>query len=482
MKKYILSFAILAFCFVWSCRSKEVEFQQTLPNAAPPVTIESPFVGSSILPGLSIEGVSDIVINDSLGTIQITLPESYIPMINMNFKKSPNYTFSFYDYYQPIYDRKFTFDELNEWGAWGFYFRGAPPLKIELQNKTTKVVKSYLIYVTQINKKLDAQLTALKFSSAPYIFDGSVTVDISSMPGTIPNKPNVKLPYVILKKSGTMVADTSFLGYSSPYGDRNDRLTGIFKLDNIVPSEGQLFDMELVLNDEKQYLITNFKILKTKTRVNIGGIIKMDKSFGMSGGVFLPSNTYTLQFTNDYISNAIQLNATVKNANSLIVESPKSIPLGGYLVDVFENGIFLQRGVMNFGKEESAVAIGRFSKPYVEYPSYIFTGPSSEKTILEKDEEFLLLPVNYTSKAYGGSFSSQDLENIIAPILQLTKSSNVINLTPIKKVITMPVAVFHVLHFQYTIPKSTESGFYEAQLIYPDGRESLKYWNKIEIK
>ena len=478
MKKYILSFAILAFCLVWSCRSKEMELQQILADDIKP----NPYVGSNNLPGLAIEGVSDIVINDSLGTIQITLPESYIPMINMDFKKSPDYTFSFYEYYDTNYNKKFTFDELNQWGVWGFQFRGAPPVKVELKNKRTKIVKSYLIYVTQINKKLDAQLTVLKLSPNPYVFDGSVTVDISSLSGTIPNKPNVKSLYVILKKSGTIVADTSFLGYYSPYGDQNSRLTGIFNLMNIVPSDSQLFDMELVLNDERQYLITNFKIPKTKTIAYTNSSIKTDKSFGMSGGLFLPSNTYTLKFANDYINNEIKLNASVNNANSLIVESPKSIPSGGYLVDVFENGIFLQRGVMNFGKGESAVAIGRFSKPYVQYPSYIFTELLSEKTILNKEEEFLVLPINFSSKAYGGSFSSQDIENIIAPTLQLTKSSNVINLTPTKKVITQPVAAFHVLHFQYTIPTSTESGFYEAQLIYPDGRESLKYWNKIEIK
>jgi hypothetical protein len=88
----------------------------------------------------------------------------------------------------------------------------------------------------------------------------------------------------------------------------------------------------------------------------------------------------------------------------------------------------------------------------------------------------------YYQPAYVYVLGRQKLDNIEATLLKLTTGSQEIILSPKKIIVWWSVAICSVVYFQFTIPKPKESGLYEAQLVYPDGRESLRYWNKIEIR
>ena len=77
----------------------------------------------------------------------------------------------------------------------------------------------------------------------------------------------------------------------------------------------------------------------------------------------------------------------------------------------------------------------------------------------------------------------------IIPTLNISDlmTTNILNnkaveLQPTPLRISFPVALTSYHGFYYIVPKELESGLYEVQLIYPNGEESLKYWNKIGIK
>ena len=176
------------------------------------------------------------------------------------------------------------------------------------------------------------------------------------------------------------------------------------------------------------------------------------------------------------------MNAKVKNANTLFVESSQSILPNGYIIEVFENSKSISKTLFNVSNSDKLSTILAFRRGEENYLNVTGTNPSIQKIQLNKEETFSILPVDAFISCYGIKISQEQLDKIETPFLQLSKGSNEIKVLPKKIIVWWSVATCNVVYFQYTIPKSTESGFYEAQLVYPDGRESLKYWNKIEIK
>ena len=463
MKKHILSFAILAFCFVWSCRSKEVV--PSIPDT----------VDTLLLKTLAVKGASDVKIDHEKGIIQVTLPESYSSeFIDLDFtlQKSSFLSYASYGEGQKNISNANNPENLT----YRFTYEGTRPLSINVQKGSGLSSKDYIIYVNHINGKIKADFD--RIDSVSYSLVTDFYLNIKSNTGTTPNKPNTTSPYILLRKIGGLNPDTSLLYYN------NINFHGGFNLAKHIPFENALFNIELVMNGEAKVLKESFKFLRKRAVIdgNSSVVANINKKLELKGGIFIGSNKYTIKFSNDFINGNIELNALVKDANTLIIESISLLQLGGYLIDVYENDILFYHGATNISNDGLTSAIRSFIK-IDKFPFYL-TPPdriSTNKEYFMKGDSLLILPVDmYTM--YNRLYTQEELAKIIAPTLQLTKSSNIYLLNPIKKNYSWAAAGVSVVYFQYTIPKSTASGFYEAQLVYPDGRESLKYWNKIEIK
>ena len=464
MKKYIQSFAILAFCFAWSCRSKEV------------VPSTSTVIDDSLLKSVAVQGSSEVKIDHEKGTIQVTLPESYTSkFVDLDFTVQKSSLLSYISYGEG----QKTIANVNnpENLTYRFTYEGVRPLNINVQKELGLKSKNYIIYVNRINGKLQANLD--RVDSISYSLNTDFYLNIISSVGTIPNKPDAKPNYVLLRKVGTSNADTIIV-YNS-----NNKLLGGFNLSKYVPFENDLFKIELVFNGEKSVITENFKFIRKTAVINAGYtnlLAIINKNFDLKGGIFISSKKYIVKLSNDFMNGNIELKAQVKDANTLSVENNSTVKLGGYLADVYENEIMLFHGAINIGNGGLTSAIRNFIK--IDTSPFSTTPPplmSTNKESFIRGDSLLILPIDMNT-LYNRLYTQEELAQKIAPILQLTKSSNVYTLNPTKKNYSWAVAGVSVLYFQYTIPTSTASGFYEAQLIYPDGRESLKYWNKIEIK
>jgi hypothetical protein len=468
MKKHILSFVLFGFCIVLSCRSKEI--------AAVIIPQDLILKSDDYLKSVSVTGATDVKIDYDLGIIQVTLPESYSSKsISLDFILDKTASISYFD----TQGKQKLISNTNnpEKISLDFSFEGSKPLNIQVTEKYP-MGKNYIVYVNHTNGQLQAQLE--RVDSVSYSLVTDFYLDIFSSLGTVPNKHNGKLPYLLLKRIGSINADTA-ITYKS-----NDNFFGGFKLDKYAPFENELFKIELVVNDKNIVLFENFKFLRKKAVIedNYGGLgATIGKIIDLKGGVFVVSNKYIIKLSNDYTNGNIELKTQVKDATTLSVETNQIVKSGGYLIDIYENEIIIYHGVINTGNGGLTSAIRNFIK-YDNSPLAI-TPPARSST---KKEQFTagdsLLILSSDAVFFGNSrpITPEELESKIAPKLHLKMSSKEIILNPIKKVYGWAIAGASVLYFQYTIPKSTESGFYEAQLVYPDGRESLKYWNKIEIR
>jgi hypothetical protein len=464
MKNNILSFVLLGLCFIWACRPKAID-----PSL---VTNED----GTLLKSLTVKGATEVKIDYDLGIIQVTLPESYSSKsVSLDFTLNKS---AFLNYFDSQGQQKLVSNVNNpEKISFDFSFEGSRPLNIQITEKYS-LGKEYFVYVNHTNGKLEAQLE--KVDSVSYSLATDFYLDIFSSLGTVPNKHNGKLPYVLLRRVGSINADTiaTYKGI--------DKFFGGFKLDKYIPFENELFKIELVVNDKNIVLFDNFKFLRKKAVIedNYGGLgATIGKIVDLKGGVFVASNKYVVKLSNDYTNGNIELKTQVKDANTVSVETNTIVKSGGYLIDFYENEMIICHGVINVGNGGLTSAIRNFIK-YDNSPLAI-TPPARSSTKKEQftaGDSLLILPVDAVFFANSRPITSEELESKLAPKLQLKMASKEIILNPIKKVYGWAIAGASVLYFQYTIPKSTESGFYEAQLIYPDGRESLKYWNKIEIK
>ncbi len=467
MKKYILSFVFFGFYLVLSCRSKEI-ITPTVAN-----------VDNSLLKEVSVKEATDVKINHYLGIIQVTLPESFSSKsIILDFLLGKNASLNFF----PINNEaKSTPNIINpEKQTIEFSFEGAKPLGLDIQTATNQM--TYKVYVNYTNRKLKVELD--KIDSVSYYTNAEFSLKSISYAGTIPTNPNSKSPFVLLKKMGNTGGDTTFLNVI------NGKLYGAFELDRYIPFENQSFTIEYVEENNRQLLKENFKFLKGKAKVSIlevgsGSTLQyvseINSGIKLYGGLFSPSKKYTLKFFNDFTNTNIQLEARVNDKNYLSIDSPVSLPSGSYLVDVYENDNLLNRVVANIGKNISTSGIRTFIKKWDNENGIIWIPDYSiKKEQFFAGDSLLILPIKFVSIS-GNQSTAEALQNIITPTLRLAKQNTEILLKPTPKFYGVG-GIMRISFFQYTIPKYTESGFYEAQLVYPDGRESLKYWNKIEIQ
>ena len=460
MKKYIQSFAILAFCFVWSCRSEDFTS----------LDLSDTSIYSLDLRSITVEGSTDVTIDRQLGTIQITLPESYSSKsVVLNFTLAQNASLYYnWDGNQPAYSPNKVTPEKQ---TIEFNYQGTTPIDISILYGENK--KKYKIYVNQTGKKL---FTDIYLSdSVRYDFYYYFNLRSTKFQGTYPNQPFIKtLLFLLLKSNDTNLVDTVFINptFWSGYGS--------FNLRKFYPFGNQKFSVELINNGDRQVLKENFQIFsQTPIIEGIYGFTKISNGLELRGGIFLSSKNYSTKLSNDHLKTPITLNAKVKNANTLIIEPPLSVSPNGYIIEVFEDSKLIYKNILNIsetGNPSAIIAIKR------ENNSTSGQYPSTKKEQLNQGETFSIFSTGTLISCYGVQITQEKLDNMESPSLKLTKNSTGIILSPKKIVVWWAVATCNVVYFQYTIPTSTASGFYEAQLVYPDGRESLKYWNKIEIK
>ena len=423
MKKYILSFAILAFGFVLSCRSKEVV----------PTTITNPVnVDTLLLKTLSVKGASDVKIDHVKGIIQVTLPESYTSeSIELAFTLGKGIILDYFGYNAT--KKSSSMPNITENVALDFNFQGVEPLVISLVLPDIKGT-SYRVYVNQTNRKNQGEIIGI--DSVNYILMSQCRLKLISFSGTIPSTPNEKPLVLLLKKTEAISYDTIHL---TRY-DSNKTFFGGIYLEKYYPFDNQTFTLELLSNEEKKVLIDPLKFTLTKTKAKfftsgigsaINFISEINKELYLTVGLFNKSNRYTLKFHNDYSNKIYQMEAKFKDRNNLITDPPSQIPAGGYLVDIFENEKLMNQDVVNFGVNKSAAAIRSVIKKWDNN----FQGLaqySMKKEQFMAGDSLLILPVNYQMICCANSYI-EILRNIEAPKLRLTANSKEISITPIAK-------------------------------------------------
>ena len=450
-----------------SCRPKEEVMIPVKEN----IEVKNPSK-INYLKTIKVEGASEIIVDDSLGTIQVKLPVDY-----NSTSISVSLVFHSNAYLRQI--NGFTGTQFKPDSSTQTTFKvryaGDFPIEFVTQILNSLNNKSYKIFVEHLGKPM-VKIAFYHYDISTY-FSPYFRLDVVSGIGTIPSNPQNSVRYSgLFRKTNTSNPDTCAIGVG---------LLAYFnvKLDKYIPFENQLFTLEIIKGSQKEIAKDDISFVRGKTSL-LGIRYGTDDSKSIMiyafGGYFSLLDKYTIKLSNDFSSTILEVDGEVdkKNYKNLVVKFPSSFPKGSYLFDLYENGNNVSKGgVVSISDNPSEKSILKLWKKR-EGSNYFTTLVATSETMkMEFFKGDTLTVVPLPTIVYSNILQKENV-----PKLKLIVNSEIVELQPIPTRIWWEFGATSSHGFYYILPKDLKSGLYEVQLIYPNGEESLKYWNKIGIK
>ena len=467
MKTTILLRIASLFILTLSCRPKEEVMIPVKEN----IEVENPSK-INYLKTIKVEGASEVVVDDSLGTIQVKLPADY-----SSTSISVSLVFHTNAYLRQINGftgTQFKPDSSTQ-STFKVRYAGDFPIEFVTQILSSSNNKSYKIYIEHLGKPI-VKITFSNYDISNY-FSPYFQLDVLSGIGTIPSNPQNSIRYSgLFRKTNASNPDTCAIG------------VGLFayfnaKLDKYIPFENQLFTFDIVKGNQRETVKEDISFVRGKT-YSLGNRYRTNDSKNITinafGGYFSLLDKYTIKLSNDFSSTILEVDGKVdkKNYKNLVVEFPSSFPKGSYLFDLYENGNNVSnKGMVSVSNNPSEKSILKLWKKREAPDNYNNLIETSETIKMEFSRGDTLNIMPLPTIIYSTILQKENM-----PKLKLMANSEVIELQPTSIRIWWSLAATSFHGFYYIIPKDLKLGLYEVQLIYPNGEESLKYWNKIGIK
>lgn len=450
-----------------SCRPKEEVMIPVKEN----IEVKNPSK-INYLKTIKVEGASEVVVDDSLGTIQVKLPADY-----SSTSISVSLVFHSNAYLRQVNGftgTPFKPDSSTQ-STFKVRYAGDFPIKFVTQILNSFSDKSYKIYVEHLGKPM-VKIFYADHDISTY-FSANFSFDAISGIGTFPSNPKNSIRYLgLLRKTNNANNDTCVI----------TRLAAYFnvKLEKYVPLENQLFTFEIIKENQREIVKDDISFIRPSLFLYGGGRFRTldSKTFSMyaHSNYFSQSDRYTIKLSNDFSSNIYEVSGEVdkKDYKKISIRMPQSFPKGSYLFDLYENEKKISnKGMVSVSDNSSEKSILKLWKKRGEYVYYDYFVETLETGKIEFSKGDTLNVLPFPTILYSNNLKKED-----TPSLKLILNNKAVELQPTPLRISFPVALTSYHGFYYIVPKELESGLYEVQLIYPNGEESLKYWNKIGIK
>jgi hypothetical protein len=467
MKTTTLLYFISVLIFTLSCRPKEEVIIPVKEN----IEVKNPSK-INYLKTIKVEGASEVVVDDSLGTIQVKLPADYSSTsISVSLVLHSN---AYLRQVNGFTGTQFKPDSSTQ-STFKVRYAGDFPIEFVTQILSGFSNKSYKIYVEHLGRPM-AKIVYSDYYVSNY-FSANFRLDSLLGIGTIPSNPENSIKYLgLLRKTNAVNSDTCILS------------VGVYaylplKLEKYIPFENQLFTFEIVKGNQRTIIKEDISFNRQKT-FSYGGRYRTSNSktfmiYGF-GGYFSFSDRYIIKLSNEFSPTIFEVEAEVDKTNykNLIIKFPSSFPKGSYLFDLYENGKKISdKGMVSVSEnasEKSILKLWRKRGTYSEYYDYFIEPTEIEKKSFSRGDTLSLMPL--PTIIYSSTLQKENI-----PELKLTNNNRIIVLQPIPVRVSWTVALTSFHGFYYVLPKDLESGLYEGLLLYHNGEESLRYWNKIEI-
>lgn len=460
---YLTSLLILTL----SCRSKE----EVITPVKEIIEVKNPSK-INYLKTIKVDGASEVILNDSLGTIQVKLPADY-SSTSISVRLT-TYSEAYLSEMNGVAGAQFRPDSTTQ-SSFKVRYAGEFPIGFTIQILDSFSNKSYKVYVEHQGKP-KVKITYAYHDISTY-FSANFGLDAVSGIGTIPSNPQNSIRYLgLLRRTNTTYSDTCVMTRLSAY------FSG--KLEKYVPLENQLFTFEIMKDNQREIVKDDIFFNRQNLFLYGGGRFRTttSRTFSMyaNSNYFSLSDKYTIKLSNDFNSTIYEVNGEVEKTDykKLSIKFPTSFPKGSYLFDLYENERKISdKGIVSVSDNPTEKSILKLWKKRGGYEYYDYFVETFETMKMEFFRGDTLNVMPLPTLLYSTNLQKENI-----PSLKLISRNSVIELQPTPIRISFPVAITSFHGFYYVLPRELESALYEVQLIYPNGEESLKYWNKMGIR
>lgn len=346
-----------------------------------------------------------------------------------------------------------------------FAYKGSTPLKFALEEpKGTKAYYNVYIQVPGPSR-IELQNKDIQVNSGPI----NIPLKIISGLGTIPSVPGEAFPTVkISDPISGLVVNGSFYG---------NQIYANIDAGKLIAATSTVIEINFGNGNKVNFEGVRFRL--GLPRATLGGIAKVlllrTDTIAAQGGFYRAGELYQARFSSDFLSQPASLNMRFLDSLRLSTTLPSGIPDGSYLLTFYEN----DKAIGKTSVYLSANTTKAIETIWQGEPTLALTR-NTERLSFRKGDPFYAKPwpLTYISgTASASAFNEKDL-----PLLRLKASNNVTDLKPQVTVVNWAVAGFSFAVGRYIIPSTTQTGSYEASLVFPDGVESKPYWSKIEVR
>lgn len=346
-----------------------------------------------------------------------------------------------------------------------FAFEGSAPLRLTLV-AANGAKKGYLIYVNHTAQPQIELLNTEISINASFI---KLPIKIITGVGTTPSAPTLKNPSIkLINRKNNAVIEGLF------YNNLGE--ISISDISGLV--NASQYALEIQFGNQKTFVFENIRFRRGLPSVTIAGyqnVLSPSKDSILAfGGYFSPAEKYQVEFSSDFLAQPVLQEMKFIDSSRVTTTLPKGIAEGSYLVTFYENKAAIGKNslYLSESKTHSIETIWQGS------PNNALSRNTTNSSFA-KGETFYAKPwpLVFGSSSQLSSFNVKDL-----PILRLKSGATTVDLAPELTVVNWAVAGLNFSVGKYTIPKTIQSGSYQATLVFPDKIESKPYWSKIEIR
>ncbi|MCF2505373.1 hypothetical protein L0663_18420 [Dyadobacter sp. CY107] len=451
MKKLVYLF-VMSIGLLISC-DKDSRILQVAPKPDP-IPEGKMISATELLRGVKVAGSEKITFDSLHNAYMVSFPPTYnaqLAEVTLSLKPGVQVR---YDTNEPTPDSTISYK-----------FQRTSPLSFQLEDKADNDFSFLSIY---------------------FNFSGTPKIELLQKEIAV-NAAGIKLPFRFDVKEGSSPASYDFRG---PFIKITNTKTGLTEEASLYTEDPRVYlanAAALATNEPLSIEFTFFNqnpvvfegIRFTRATPIVGDLSYYPFQYARpdtikaSGGFFLPTQKYTVAFSNASMPVPATFPVRVNDNQSLMLDKiPANLPDGSYLLSYFENDKLLGKASLELAKKDTksleSIWKGDLSNS---------TDRNVEQLSVSRGDEFYVKPTPLMFTTPRVTFDADHL-----PRLRLKSAEKTIILVPQVAIYSWAMAGVSFALGKYTVPADLPSGEYMITGIYPDKTETKPYWSSLKVK
>lgn len=443
---FVMSIGLLISC------DKDSRILQVAPKPDP-IPEGKMLAATELLRGVKVAGAEKITFDSLHNAYMVSFPQTYDAQL-------AEVTLSLKPGVQVLYDA----NEPTPDSTISYKFQRTSPLSFQLQkaNNDFSIPSIYFNYsgtpkIELLQKEIAVNAAGIKL---PFRFDVKQ--------GSSPASYDFDGPFVKITNSKTGLTEEAHLYLEDP---------NVYLANAAALATGEPLSFEFRFFNQNPVAFEGIRF--TRDTPIVGNFsyypfqYERQDTIKASGGFFLPTQKYTVAFSNASMPVPATFPVRVNDNQLLTLDKiPANLPDGSYLLSYFENDKLLGKASFELARKETKSLESIWKGDLNLSPDR-----NVEQLSVSKGDEFYVKPTPLMFTTPRVPFEADHL-----PRLRLKSAEKTFILVPEVAIYSWAMAGVSFALGKYTVPADLPSGEYMITGIYPDKTETKPYWSSLRVK